>query len=198
MLVLQNIAGMLTHLMFFLFMSDDIPGLQIEMKDWLCHALGDSFLQTEGRGKRRIDELMVVSPSSSSMSDSNCSMSLEVKQSVVIFLLFILPLQADKIKEVKLKLWRASLPSFFCASVILCDCSSYYWLLRNCHLVKHSGGLQQFSDKKIILWGKKSHKREMKEVVKLTLKKATKKSTRVKQWNSHTCYCPLEISVMMK
>lgn len=128
MLVLQNITGMLTHLMFFLFMSDDIPGLQIEVKNWLCHTLGDSFLQTEGRGKRRIEELMVVSLSSSSISDSNCSMSLEVKQSVVIFLLFILPLQADKIKEVKLKLWRASLPSFFvllsfCVTVVLLlDC----------------------------------------------------------------------------
>lgn len=72
---------------------------------------------------------MVVSPSSPSMSDSNHLMSLEVKQSVVIFLLFILPLDADKIKEEKLKLWRASLPSFFVllsfyvTVVLLLDCT---------------------------------------------------------------------------
>lgn len=92
---------------------------------YLC----DGFLQMEGSGKRRIEELMVVSPSSPSMSDSNHLMSLEVKQSVVIFLLFILPLEADKIKEEKLKLWRASLPSFFVllsfyvTVVLLLDCT---------------------------------------------------------------------------
>lgn len=94
-------------------------------EEFAAPCLDDSFLQMEGSGKGRIEEFMVVSPSSPSMSGSNHLMSLEVKQSVVIFLLFILPLQADKIKEVKLKLWRASLPSFFfCASVILLDCSS--------------------------------------------------------------------------
>lgn len=107
----------------FLCMSDYISGLQRE-EEFAVPYLGDSFLQMEGSGKGRIGELMVVSPSSLSMSDPNHLMSLEVKQYVVIFLLFILPLQANKTKEVKLKLWRASLTPFLCASVILFDCSS--------------------------------------------------------------------------
>lgn len=58
--------------------------------------------KTEGKGEFR--ELMVASQSSPSMSDSNHLISLEVEQSVAIFLLFILPLQPGKMKKVKLQL----------------------------------------------------------------------------------------------
>lgn len=95
-----------------------------------CCGIFSSVLHLESRGraegKEELRELMVASQSSPSMSDSNHFMSLEVEQSVVIFLLFILPLQPDKIRKVKLQLWRASLPSFF---VLL---SSYLTVLLSC------------------------------------------------------------------
>ena len=169
---------MLTHLIFFLCLSDNILGLQMEMNlllhSWAiatCHGIFSSvlFLESRGRaeGKEELRELMVASQSSPSMSDSNHLMPLEAEQSVVIFLLFILPLQPGKIKKVKLQLWRAFLPSFF---VLL---SSYLTVLLSC-----SGTVTLYSIQGVsgnpkwqkIIQRKKSPKRQLKEVVKPTEK----------------------------
>lgn len=71
-------------------------------KQLTCCYIFSSVLCSESRGKakRKVElrELMVASQSIPSMSDSNLLMSLEVEQFVVIFLLFLLPLQSCKIK----------------------------------------------------------------------------------------------------
>lgn len=73
-----------------------------------CCGILSSVFRLESRGKteekEELRELMVASQSTLSMSDSNHLISLEVEQSVAIFLLFILALQPGKMKKVKLQL----------------------------------------------------------------------------------------------
>lgn len=122
---LFNIAVTLTRLIFFFCLSDKIPGLQMKT-NLLLHSCATATccgifslvlcLRSRGRaeGKEELRELMVASQSSPSVSDANLLVPLETEQSVVIFLLFLLPLQPGKTKrEVKEGLWRASLPSSF-------------------------------------------------------------------------------------